>query len=65
MTAEHRGWVKFNPMTMTYDTPDGTHVAAELAESVQCLADVLQIAAVREAQREDAARTPAKEGEAT
>jgi len=52
-------------MTMTYDTPDGTHVAAELAESVQCLADVLQIAAVREAQREDAARTPAKEGEAT
>lgn len=44
-------WVRFNPLTHTYDTPDGTKVAAEVADSVQCLADVLHIAAIRERQR--------------
>ena len=44
-------WVTYNPLTATYDTPDGTKVAAELVDSVQCLADVLHIAQIREAQR--------------
>lgn len=47
-----RGWVTYNPATATYDTPDGTSVAAELVDNVQCLADVLHIARLREKQRE-------------
>lgn len=44
-------WVKYNPLTATYDTPDGTKVAQELADSAECWADVLHIANVREKQR--------------
>jgi len=44
-------WVQYNPMTMTYDTADGTQVAAEVVENVQCLAEVLNIAAIRSEQR--------------
>ena len=44
-------WVRYNPRTATYDTPDGTAVAAELVENVQCLADVFHIATTREKQR--------------
>lgn len=46
-----REWVRFNPLTDTYDTPDGTHIPAELADSVECLADVLRIAQLRDQQR--------------
>jgi hypothetical protein len=46
-----REWVTHNPLTATYDTPDGTSVAAELIDNVQCLADVLRIAAIRAKQR--------------
>jgi hypothetical protein len=46
-----REWVTYNPLTATYDTPDGTSVAAELVDNVQCLADVLHIAAIRAKQR--------------
>lgn len=44
-------WVKFNPLTQAYETPDGTAVAAELADNVHSLADVLAICAIRERQR--------------
>ena len=44
-------WVTYNPRTNTYDTLDGTSVAAELVDSVQCLADVLHIAQIRARQR--------------
>lgn len=44
-------WARFNPLTHTYDTPDGTRVAAELVERATCLADVLHIATVRAKQR--------------
>ncbi len=44
-------WVRYNPMTATYDTPDGTSIPAELYENVSCLADVLHIAAIRAKQR--------------
>lgn len=53
MNAQHTPgpWVRFNPATQTYDTPDGTRVAVELVDSVVCLADVLRIACIREDQR--------------
>lgn len=44
-------WVRYNEKTDTYDTPDGTAVAAELVDSVRCLADVFYIASLREQQR--------------
>jgi hypothetical protein len=47
-----REWVRYNPQTHTYDTPDGTRIAAELADNVRCLADVLYIAGIRQQQRE-------------
>lgn len=46
---------KFNPLTHTYDTPDGTKVASELGDNVQCLADVLHMSAIREKQRSEKA----------
>lgn len=48
---ESRPWVSFNQMTGTYDTPDGTKVAAELVDNVSCLADILRIASIRSDQR--------------
>jgi hypothetical protein len=44
-------WVTYNPLTATYDTPDGTAVAAELIDNVRCLADALHIANIRAKQR--------------
>jgi hypothetical protein len=52
-----REWVKYNPLTATYDTPAGTSVAAELVDNVQCLADVLHIAAIRAKQRAERVAT--------
>ena len=49
--AWRHDWVKYNPRTATYDTPDGTSVAAELVDNVQCLSDVLHIAQIRANQR--------------
>ena len=49
--AESLEWARYNVLTATYDTPDGTHVATELVDSVQCLADVLYIATIRASQR--------------
>lgn len=54
-------WVQFNHLTGTYDTPDGTRVASELADNVQCLADVLYISLIRENQREAIAKAAIKE----
>lgn len=50
--SREKEWVAYNPQTMTYDTRDGTKIAAELVENVQCLADVLYISILRERQRE-------------
>lgn len=44
-------WVKYNPLTRTYDTPDGTTVSAELVDGACCLLDFLHIADVRAKQR--------------
>jgi len=44
-------WVTFNPITQCYETGDGTFVAAEVIENIVCLADVLRVATMREAQR--------------
>ena len=44
-------WVVFNHLTQAYDTPDGTHVAAEVVDSASCVADVFNIAAIRDKQR--------------
>ena len=46
-----RPWVKYNPLTATYDTPDGTKIAQEVADNVSSLADVLHVANIREGQR--------------
>lgn len=47
----HENWVKHNSNTDTYDTPDGTKVAACLVDNVECLADIFHIADIRERQR--------------
>jgi hypothetical protein len=53
MTKQHepRQWVLHNSNTDTYDTPDGTQVAACLVDNVGCLADILHVASIRERQR--------------
>lgn len=53
MTAQHTPgpWVEYNPLTAAYDTKDGTHVAAEIAENMECFADAFNIAAIRANQR--------------
>lgn len=45
------GWVQFDPLKHTYDTPDGTAVPAEKVDNAQTLVDVLDIALLREKQR--------------
>lgn len=50
-TKPHTEWVRYNPTTDTYDTPDGTKVAAFLVDSTQSLLDVLHIADIRARQR--------------
>lgn len=49
--TEQKPWVHYNASTATYDTPDGTKVAAEIVESADCLADVIRIALLRDKQR--------------
>jgi hypothetical protein len=49
-------WVRFNPLTSCYETPDGTQSAVELVDTAQCLADVLHIADIRSRQRETATK---------
>ena len=57
-----REWVAYNPLTATYDTPDGTSVAAEIVDNVQCLADVLHIAQIRAKQRAERPNAGANRG---
>lgn len=52
-SSADKEWVVFNPNTHTYDTPDGTSVAAELVDNAQCLLDVWYIASIRQKQREE------------
>ncbi len=51
LTNDPRPWVQFDPLTQTYGTRDGTKVAGELVNGVECLADVIHIAALRDQQR--------------
>jgi hypothetical protein len=44
-------WIQFNYMTHCYESKDGTVVASELVDNVECLADVLYIAKIKESQR--------------
>ena len=44
-------WVKYNPLTRTYDTKDGTSVSAELVDGAGCLLDFMHIADVRSKHR--------------
>lgn len=64
MSAAHTPgqWVRFSPLTHTYDTPDGTAVAGELVDNAQTLADVLHIASIREKQRAAIAKATGQEG---
>lgn len=43
--------VSYNHLTNTYDTPDGTVVAAELVDGADSLADIFTISTIRESQR--------------
>ncbi len=45
---------RYNPMTHTYDTQDGTKLAAELVDNVQSLVDIFWICCIREKQRDAA-----------
>lgn len=47
-------WVIYNPLTHTYDTKDGTSVAAELVDDPSSLLDIMYIATLREKQRNEA-----------
>ena len=46
-----REWIRYNMLTDSYNTPDGTSVSALLVDSACCLADVLHIASIRAKQR--------------
>lgn len=52
-------WVSHNPLTRSYETPDGTSVAEELADNAECVADVLRIAIIRGEQRAAIAKAEA------
>jgi hypothetical protein len=53
MIKNEKQWVSFNYLTQTYDTLDETKVSAELIDSAECLADVLNISSIRDNQRAD------------
>lgn len=44
-------WIRYNPISLTYDTRDGTKVSAFLIDGVETLADIFHIADIREKQR--------------
>ena len=50
-------WVRYNPLTHAYETPDGTRVAAELVDDATGMVDLFYIATIRARQR------AAREGE--
>ena len=43
--------IQYNPLTDSYDTPDGTRVSAMLTENVSCIADMFNILRIRDNQR--------------
>jgi hypothetical protein len=45
-------WITFNELDQTYDTRDGTRVAAEIVEMACCLGDILYISQLRYEQRQ-------------
>lgn len=52
MNTQHAPeWVQFNHLTQSVESRDGTAVAVEVTDNVQCFADVMHIAGVREQQR--------------
>ena len=55
-------WVKWNPLTQTYDTPDGTSVAGELVNNAQTMLDALRIATIRGQQRAAIAKATGQGG---
>ena len=52
MTNENE-WVRFNHLTQSYETRDGTSVAAEVSDNCYSIADVLRVAIIRDKQRRD------------
>lgn len=50
-TQEDDEWVRYDTQNHVYRTKDGTAVAGELIENVQCLAHVLHICQIRDRQR--------------
>ncbi len=44
-------WVRYDPITATYRTRDGTLVAQELIDNIECLADVIRISTIRDTPR--------------
>lgn len=51
MSTTANDWIKYNHMTRTYNSKDGTVVAAELVVGACSLADVFHIADIRDSQR--------------
>ncbi|MCD9087392.1 hypothetical protein LR961_11550 [Stenotrophomonas sp. SY1] len=44
-------WETYNPITHCIETPDGTVVAAEIIDSIECLADLFYVMQIRSEQR--------------
>lgn len=55
-------WIQFDPLTHSYKSKDGTHVAAELVDNAQSMVDVLHIASIRDLQRSNIATRSASHG---
>ena len=53
MSHYQKEWVRYNELTGTYDTRDGTKVAAELVENAASLLDIFYIAFIRKEKREN------------
>jgi hypothetical protein len=46
-------WVAWSPLSNTFDTKDGTTVAAEIIDNVSCMLDIFYVADIREKQRKE------------
>lgn len=51
MKTDESTWVRFNSETYSYETKDGTTVAAEVVDNCNSLLDVLNVSIIRERQR--------------
>lgn len=50
--GDSKEWVRYNQLTHTYDTKDGTMVCASLVDNAETMLDIFYIASIRHQQRE-------------